>query len=286
MKLGLSTYTYTWAVGLTGQQPREPLTASSLLRRAAHLGVHVVQFCDNYPLTTQWAVQVANAGSAQVKDLPGSLDELTDLARDRRIAIEIGTRGIADTQNLLAHLELARHFGASFVRLVVDAKSHEPSPEECVARLRPLLRHFADAGVKLALENHDRFSSASLAQIVETLGPDHVGICLDTVNSFGALEGPEVVVKTLARYTLNLHIKDFTTARVNSRMGFVINGCAAGQGRLNIPWLLDQLRAAGRDVNAIIELWTPIGPTLEETIAREAAWAEESVRYLRQFITD
>jgi hypothetical protein len=55
---------------------------------------------------------------------------------------------------------------------------------------------------------------------------------------------------------------------------------------LDVPWLLDQLRAAGRDVNAILELWTPFGPTLDETLAREAAWAEESVRYLRQLIPD
>jgi sugar phosphate isomerase/epimerase len=198
----------------------------------------------------------------------------------------VGTRGLADTANLLAHLELAKRFQAPFVRLVVDSKGHEPSPEECVSLLRPLLPQFAEVGVKLALENHDRFSSATLARIVEQLGPDRVGICLDTVNSFGALEGPEVVVKTLAPYTLNLHVKDFTIARVSSQMGFVINGCAAGQGRLNVPWLLNELRAADRDINAILELWTPFGPTLDETIAREAAWAEESVRYLRRFIPD
>jgi 3-oxoisoapionate decarboxylase len=286
MKLGLSTYTYTWAIGIPGYPPREPLTALALLRRADQIGVRVVQFCDNYPLTAQWAMDLATAGAVRDKDLQRSLNELTDFARERCITIEIGTRGIADTANLLGHLELAKRFGAPFVRLVVDAKGHEPSPEDCVSRLCPLLPHFAEAGVKLALENHDRFSSATLAQIVETLGPDYVGICLDTANSFGALEGPDVVVKTLAPYTLNLHVKDFTIARVSSQLGFVISGCAAGQGRLNIPWLLEQLRTAGRDVNAILELWTPFGPTLEGTIAREVAWAEESVRYVRQFIPD
>jgi 3-oxoisoapionate decarboxylase len=271
MRLGIGSYTFTWAVGVSGFVPARPMSPFDLLDVAARTGVRVVQFCDNLPLT-----------SLQ----PGDLDALAAQARQRGITIEVGTRGIADTANLLAHLELARRFQAPFVRVVTDSKGHEPSPQETVERLRAVLPRFADAGVKLAIENHDRFSSATLAAIIEDLGPSRAGICLDSVNSFGALEGPEVVVRTLAPYTLNLHVKDFTIARVSSQMGFVINGCAAGQGRLNVPWLLEQLRVAGRDVNAILELWTPFGPTLEETIVREAAWAEESVRYLRKLIPD
>ncbi|MEK7677187.1 MAG: TIM barrel protein [Verrucomicrobiota bacterium] len=271
MRLGLGSYTFTWAVGVPGHPPSRPLTALGLLERASRLGVHVVQFCDNLPLTAL---------------SPRELDALSALAWEHRTAVEVGTRGIANTADLLAHLELARRFSAPFVRVVIDSLGHEPSPEDTVTLVRPLLPRFADAGIKLAIENHDRFTSRALAGIVEALGPAHAGICLDTVNSFGALEGPEVVVKTLAPYTLNLHLKDFTIARVSSQMGFVVKGCAAGRGRLNVPWLLDELRAAGRDVNAILELWTPFGPTLDDTLAREAAWAEESVRYLRKFIPD
>lgn len=269
MRLGIGSFTFTWAVGVPGRGPAHPLTPPGLLQRAVELGVDVAQFCDNLPLTTL---------------SPRGLEEFTASAEANRIAIEVGTRGIADLSNLLAHLDLARRFRAPFVRVVLDSEGHEPSPEETVARLHPLLPRFADAGVKLAIENHDRFRSAALARVIEQLGPHRAGVCLDTVNSFGSLEGPEVVVRTLAPYTLNLHVKDFTIARVSSQMGFVIEGCPAGRGRLDIPWLLDQLRAAGRDVNAILELWTTFGPTLEATLAREAAWAEESVRFLRQFI--
>lgn len=140
--------------------------------------------------------------------------------------------------------------------------------------------------MKIAVENHDRFPSAILAGIVEQAGSEHVGICLDTVNSFGALEGPGVVVPALAPYTLNLHLKEFTVARIPSAMGFTVTGAPAGQGRLDVPWLLGCLRAHGRDVNAILESWPPFGPTLEETIARERSWAETSVGYLRRHIPD
>ena len=270
MKLGVGSYTYTWGIGVPGQPPGHPITALGLLQEAKTLGAGVVQICDNLPLT---------------RLAPPELDEFAALARANHISVELGTRGL-EAENLLAYLELARRFEAPFVRVVVDTPGVEPSPQETVTRLAPVAARFAAAGVRLAIENHDRFPAAALAEIVEGIGRDRAGVCLDTVNSFGALEGPEVVVNILAPYTLNLHVKDFTIRRVSSQMGFIVAGCAVGQGRLNIPWLLGQLRAAGRDVNAIIELWTPFGPTLEETIARERAWAAESVRYLRSFIPD
>ena len=65
------------------------------------------------------------------------------------------------------------------------------------------------AGVVIAIENHDRLKAKQLAVIAAAL-PATVGICLDTVNSMGALEGPEVVVETRSRPdTENLHLKDF-----------------------------------------------------------------------------
>jgi hypothetical protein len=64
----------------------------------------------------------------------------------------------------------------------------------------------------------------------------------------------------------------------------MVTGCPAGQGMLDVPWLLGALRELGRDPNAILELWTPPGADMAETIATEAQWAEESVRYLRTLI--
>jgi hypothetical protein len=69
-------------------------------------------------------------------------------------------------------------------------------------------------------------------------------------------------------------------------MGFVIECTPAGQRRLDIPWLLGKLHDFGRDPNAILELWTPPVGTLPETIAREDAWAIESIQYSRRVIPD
>lgn len=268
MRLGIGSYTFTWAVGVPGQPPVRPLTVLALAREAVRLGVGVVQYADNLPLTR---CPVAE------------LDELEAFSRRHGLQIELGTRGL-HAGRLDGHLALARRFGAPFVRLVLDAPGHEPLRDEAIELLRPVVARCADADVMLALENHDRFPARVLAGMVEELGPDRVGVVLDTVNSFGALEGPDVVVPALAPYTVNLHVKDFTVRRVPSQMGFVVEGCPVGKGRLDVPWLLAALRTAGRDVNAIVELWTPPAATLEETIAREAAWAAESVQFLRNLI--
>lgn len=270
MKLGVGSYTYTWAVGVPGRLPAQPLTAMGLLDKAAALGVRVVQLADNLPLHAL---------------PPDELDAFVTEAGRRGVILELGARGL-DPDRLGFYLRLAQRVGAPFVRLVVDSAGDEPTPAQTIARLRPIVAAYARAGVKLALENHDRFPARVLAEVVEQLGRKDVGICLDTVNSFGALEGPAMVVDALAPYTLNLHVKDFMIRRVASQMGFEVTGCPAGQGRLDVPWLLERLRAARREVNAIVELWTSPADSLDATLAREAAWAEESVRYLRTLIAD
>jgi sugar phosphate isomerase/epimerase len=138
----------------------------------------------------------------------------------------------------------------------------------------------------LGIENHDRLSASALAEIVDRISSPAVGICLDTANSFGALEGPQWVVQTLGPYVVNLHLKDFTIRREPHMMGFRIEGAPAGQGLLDVPWVLDQLRAFGRDVNVILELWPPPEPDVAATIAKEAMWRAASIRYLRTLIPD
>ena len=50
MQLGISSYTYTWAVGVPGSMPPKPLSAYDLVDKAFNLGLGVVQIADNLPL--------------------------------------------------------------------------------------------------------------------------------------------------------------------------------------------------------------------------------------------
>lgn len=265
MRLGLSSFTYTWAVGVPGFMPDSPMTHRALLARATELGVDVVQFADNLPLE-----RLSTA----------AIDEIVADAIDRGIDIELGTRGIG--VQLDRYVRLAAQFGSSFVRIVVDGADDHPTPEQVVNRLRGYEPLFREGNLALAIENHDRFTCAQLIGILDELG-DWVGICLDTVNSFGALETPEMVVRELGPRAINLHVKDFTIRRHPHQMGFEVVGTPAGQGLLNVPWLVGELKHTAVRT-AILELWTPPEPALEATIVKEAEWAEVSVAYLRTML--
>lgn len=261
MRIGLSSYTYTWAVGVPGFPPRDPMSPAGLLARASLLGVGVVQFADNLPLHALSAAEV---------------DEVAADADDHGITVEVGCRGIGP--GLSRYAQIAQRFGAHFVRLVIDSTDDHPTPAETVARLREFESEFRAAGLTLAIENHERFTCAELIGILDGLG-DWTGICLDTVNSLGALEGPKAVVAALGPRAINLHLKDFSIERHRHQMGFDVVGAPAGEGMLDVPWLVRALGATAVET-AILELWTPPEPSLEATIAKEAEWAERSVAYL------
>ena len=271
MKLGLGSYGVAWAIGVSGyEQPEAPLTALDLLCLADELGLKLVQIADNLPLD-------ALDDTAR--------ESLRGEAKKRGIAIEVGTRGI-QTEHLHRWIEIAAYFESPILRVVVDSIDHHPAPDEVVTLVRAALPALKSAGVTLAIENHDRFNARTLAQIVAAVNDPHVGICLDTVNSFGALEGPEVVLAALGPYVVNLHLKEFTVRRLRHNMGFEVTGAPTGQGMLDVPWLLDSLRSYGRSFNAIIETWLSPHASMKATIAEENDWVRQSVAYLRTLITD
>jgi sugar phosphate isomerase/epimerase len=272
MRLGISSYTYGWAVGTDENRPQGAVTALDLIARAKGFGVCVVQLCDNLPAET-WE--------------DGSVETLASRASGEGVSVEIGTRGI-EPGHLRRFIRIAARLGSPILRVVVDTADNHPSPAQVVPRVAEVARELQENRVTLAIENHDRFTADTLAGIVSELRERGVpvGVCLDTANSFGALEGPRVVVPTLAEYTVNLHVKDFAVRRVPYLQGFTVEGRPAGEGMLDVPWLLGELRRFGRDLSAIVELWTPPGSDTAATIRKEAEWAERSVRAMRQWVND
>jgi len=279
MRLGISSYTFGWAVGTEQYRPPHALSAGDLIDRASALGVGVLQICDNLPRQTFQ---------------PASIQDISRRAAQRGLSIELGTRGCRP-EHLLQCIAAARVLGSPILRVVLDEHDDRPGEAAIIERLSAVLAESGNSGaspVALAIENHDRFKAAELVRILRGLAtrgfpPPAVGICLDTVNSFGALEGPESVVEALGPYVVNLHLKDFAVRRMPHLQGFIVEGRPAGDGMLDVPWLLRRLRALSRfDFNAIIELWTPPEAETLETIRKEAEWAQASVHTVRQWIRE
>jgi 3-oxoisoapionate decarboxylase len=265
MNFGLSSYTYAWEVGVPGYPVAKPLDTFALLQRTADYGLNLLQIADNLPLESL--------------SVEKQLD-LYEKAKSLNVTLEVGTRGILNS-NLQRYLEISKRLHSRLLRIVIDSKRHEPSPEEVIRLLAAELPDFEHANIILGIENHDRFKVKTLAHIVQTLASSHLGIVLDTVNSFGSLEPPELVVEVLGPYTVNLHIKDFDVRRASHNLGLEIYGTAAGQGRLDIPTVVKQLQDYGREFTSVLEFWAAPEATVEASIAKEKTWAEQSITYLK-----
>ena len=267
-RLGISTFAFAWAIGVPGHPPARPMDAFAFLDRAAALGAEVAQIGDNLPLQ-DWTL--------------AELDRLREHASALGLTLEVGTRGIA-AGNLARYADIAAKLESRLLRVVIDTDRHQPAPDEVVATVRGALPALECAGVTLAVENHDRFPVATLAAIVQEVGSEGVGICLDTVNSLGSLEGPDAVLEALGPYVVNFHVKDARIERLSHNMGFLVSGTPAGQGMLDLPGMLRRLAELGRAPNVILELWPPPEDELQATIRKEDAWAEESMPYLRNVL--
>jgi 3-oxoisoapionate decarboxylase len=269
MQLGLSSYSFPWAVGVTDFKPHKPLTAGDILHFAAEQSIAVVQFADNYPLHTL---------------SEEALQGVIKTARIKNIKIEVGARGLT-RKMITSYLPVIRLMETFFLRMVIDDVDYHPSEQQVMRTIADILPELKAHNVMLAIENHDRFSSKTLKRIIEDTDPEWVGICLDTANSFGAGEGIHEVVSHLAPYTVNVHVKDFTIDRVSHKMGFRIRGAPAGAGMLDIPWLLNELRQSPLCKTATLEVWSDPASSIEETIGNERNWVMESIAYLKTLLS-
>jgi len=268
MKLGISSYTYTWAIGIPGSIPDDPLSICGLLEKAYASGINLVQIADNLPVE---------------KLTEDELGLLFDYSAEKGISIEMGGRGLTP-EHTMKCLVAAQVIRSPILRMVIDSSGYEPAIAEIKGIIIDLLPEFSSRRIKLAIENHDRIKAREFAGIIDSIGSEWVGICLDSVNSMGAGEGFETVSDILIPYTINLHIKDFTIRRVSHKMGIIIEGAPAGKGLLNIPDLLFRTSQNGLCQSAILELWTPPEPEIESTVLKEEKWAQESINYLKNLI--
>jgi sugar phosphate isomerase/epimerase len=267
MKLGISSYTYGWAVGVKGSEPPHPLDEHGLIDKALKCGVSLLQIGDNLPLHT--------FDSAR-------LNRLADRAVAEGVELEVGARGLT-LDRIREYAAIARRVKAHLIRFVIDDLNYHPEPETVSEMLRAAGSELD--GLTLGIENHDRFSAKTLRTIIENSGNQSIGVCLDTANSLGAGEGIEAVTATLGPLTVNLHIKDFQVQRLPHMMGFTVTGRPAGSGFLKVPDLVNRITAFGRCKSTVLELWTPPESRIEDTLIKEASWAVQSLAYLKPFFT-
>jgi 3-oxoisoapionate decarboxylase len=117
--------------------------------------------------------------------------------------------------------------------------------------LKQLAPAARELGVRLALEPHLDATSFQLLRIIEEVGDDVVGICLDTANVMLRMEDPLAAARRLAPYILMTHTKDAVLLFHEEGLRWQSRPC--GQGAVPFPDLLQLLALHAPDVNLSIE---------------------------------
>ena len=146
--------------------------------------------------------------------------------------------------------ELHSSLGADKERYELDT----PWSEQLVAASRvltqvaPVLR---EHGSRINLENHGDSTSFELARLAEGVGPDVVGICLDTANLLVFAENPVDAAERAAPYVHMTHAKDALVFFCDT--GLKRQGRAVGQGCLDWRTILPILGRHAPDLHLSIE---------------------------------
>lgn len=144
-------------------------------------------------------------------------------------------------------LRASRIFGASCMRCILGGDPERPEIERhidsMVTAVRGLRSRILDSGVKLAVENHGGdLQARELKGMIEAVGPDVMGVCLDSGNPVWMLEDPHMTLETLVPYAETCHVRDSAVWKVPE--GIAVRWVNMGEGNVDIDgWIRAFIRA-------------------------------------------
>jgi 3-oxoisoapionate decarboxylase len=214
------------------------------------------QFLDYFKKTGIEAAQF-NAGTLGVK--PTGPDE-TELRKVRAYAENLGISllsfsggsicptasnfnlkaGTAEEQ-IARGIAVARIIGATSMRVVLGSFKERPEIarhlDSMIAVLKNVRGRVRDSGVKLALENHNAdLQAGEIRTLIQEVGPDLLGVCIDTGNPLMIMEDPHLTLEVLGPYIACTHVRDTYVWRVPE--GAAVRWVNMGEGNVDIDgWI-------------------------------------------------
>ena len=168
------------------------------------------------------------------------------------IALELGMLSICPSAGIFdpskgsaaaqieAMLPAAHILGSPFVRCVVGRMEDRRLPggieqriADTIGVLKQVRSRVTDAGLKLAIENHaGDMQARELKTLIEEVGTDVAGVCIDAGNAVWAIEDPHLTLETLAPYVLTSHTRD--SAVWKTPQGAAVAWTRMGEGNIRI----------------------------------------------------
>jgi sugar phosphate isomerase/epimerase len=106
----------------------------------------------------------------------------------------------------------------------------------------------------LGIENHKDWRVDEQVQLLKQYSSEFLGASLDTGNNLSILDDPTETVEKLAPYTFNVHFKDMGVEETET--GFLLSEVPLGEGMLDLPRMVQAIRAARPEVHFSLEMIT------------------------------
>jgi 3-oxoisoapionate decarboxylase len=243
LRVGLTVAGTTFSMGLHPRSDRPAITARGVMDQALALGLAGVEI------------------PARMLDAE-DVEKIGTYAADNGLFVTLDTSGY-DPEALARVVELAGRVGAPTVRTVVGgakiggdrrplAGRWQAFLDEVLSNLRTAAVAAQQAGVTLAVENHQDLASEELVWLCESIDSPHFGVNLDSGNPLATAEEPIDYFRRIAPWIKNVHLKDYWTWW--GPEGYLLVRCPLGQGLTDFPALLDILDADAPGASMAIEL--------------------------------
>jgi sugar phosphate isomerase/epimerase len=240
-----------------------------------------------------------------------ALREVKAKADSLGIALYVGSWSICPTsvrfkknwgtaeEHVALGLRVAKALGSPVFRVVLGGAEDRKTPggieariEDTVKVLRATRGQILESGIKIAVENHaGDMRSRELLRLVETAGPDIVGVNIDSGNAAWTLEDPLAVLENLGKYTVCSSLRD--EQMWENEEGAVVQWTAMGDGVIDwtaylakwrelcptVPFQIETISGAQRAFPYLKrEFWEPYAATQGEELARFIALAKKGHR--------
>src|SRR4029453_9052530 len=175
-------------------------------------------------------------------------------------------------------LKGAQILGATCMRCVLGGDPERPQIEmhidNMIKAVRGMRTRILDSGIKLAVENHGGdLQAREMKMMIEAIGTDVMGGCLDSGNPVWMLEDPHLTLETLIPYAETSHVRD--SAVWKTPEGIAVRWVNMGDGNVDIDGWIRKFIEAKPGLPIIFENLVSGNPRVHR-IYNQAFWANWS----------
>jgi 3-oxoisoapionate decarboxylase len=144
-------------------------------------------------------------------------------------------------------LKASQIFGAKCMRCILGGDPERPQidmhVDNMIKAVRSMRTRILDSGIKLAVENHGGdLQAREMKMMIEAVGTDVMGVCLDSGNPVWMLEDPHMTLETLIPYAETSHVRDSAVWKVPE--GIAVRWVNMGEGNVDIDgWIQKFIQA-------------------------------------------